>query len=126
MEPSRSAWDADWLAAGQRWAPLAVSAGTKVPAGRDVHPCQRLPAARPYDILKEGTIAALVVLMLTFGLASLLSSPDSPPVTVRSWVQVAPDDFLATAANELNGTSLTASYGPPSNGNADGQKILIG
>jgi len=53
---------------------------------------------RRYDILKEGTIASVVVLALTFGLAGLLSSPNVPPVTVRSWVQVAPDDFLATAA----------------------------
>src|ERR1700688_4585837 len=33
---------------------------------------------RRYDILKEGTIAAAVVLALTLGLASLLSSPDVP------------------------------------------------
>ena len=45
---------------------------------------------RRYDILKEGTIAALVALVLTVGLAVVLSSPDVPPVTVRSWVQVAP------------------------------------
>jgi quinol-cytochrome oxidoreductase complex cytochrome b subunit len=68
-----------------------------------------------YDILKEGTIATVVILVLTVGLASLLSSPNVPPVTVRSWTQVAPADFLATAASELNGTSLTASYGPPYN-----------
>ena len=44
-----------------------------------------------------------------------------PPVTVRSWTQVAPADFLATAASELNGTSLTASYGPPYNTNGTPQ-----
>jgi hypothetical protein len=70
---------------------------------------------RRYDIVKEGTIATVVALVLTIGLASLLSSPNVPPVTVRSWVQVAPADFLATAASELNGSSLTASYGPPYN-----------
>ena len=74
-----------------------------------------------YDILKEGTIATVVILVLTVGLASLLSSPDVPPVTVRSWVQVAPADFLATAASELNGTSLTATYGPPYNTNGTPQ-----
>jgi hypothetical protein len=46
-------------------------------------------------------------------LASLLSSPDVPPVTVASWAKVAPADFLATAASELAGTSKTATYGPP-------------
>ena len=80
---------------------------------------------RRYDILKEGSIATLVVLVLTFGLAGLLSSPDVPPVTVASWVQAAPADFLATAASELNGTSETATYGPPYNTNASPQKILF-
>jgi len=76
---------------------------------------------RRYDILKEGTIAVLVALVLTVGLASVLSSPDVPPVTVQSWAQVAPADFLGTAASELNGTSLTATYGPPYNTNGTPQ-----
>jgi hypothetical protein len=70
--------------------------------------------------LKEGTIATVVILVLTVGLASLLSSPDVPPVTVRSWTAVAPADFLATAAS---GTSLTASYGPPYNTNGTPQSL---
>jgi len=74
-----------------------------------------------YDILKEGAIASLVALVLTVGLASVLSSPDDPPVTLQSWVKVAPADFLATAASELNGTSLTATYGPPYNTNGTPQ-----
>src|SRR5262249_33672060 len=76
---------------------------------------------RRYDILKEGTIAGLIALVLTVALASVMSSPDVPSVTVRSWVQVAPADFLATAASELNGTSLTATYGPPYNSNGTPQ-----
>jgi hypothetical protein len=80
---------------------------------------------RQYDILKEGSIAALVALVLTVGLASLLSSPDVPPVTVRSWVQVAPADFLGTAASELDGTSETATYGPPYNANGTPQSELF-
>jgi len=80
---------------------------------------------RRYDILKEGTIAVLVALLLTVGLASILSSPDVPPVTVRSWTQVAPADFLGTAASELNGTSGTATYGPPYNSNGTPQRLLF-
>jgi len=80
---------------------------------------------RRYDILKEGTIATVVILVLTVGLSALLSSPDEPAVTVRSWTQVAPADFLATAASELNGTSLTASYGPPYNTNGTPQSLLF-
>jgi hypothetical protein len=74
-----------------------------------------------YDILKEGTLAVVIALALTFTLAGLLSSPDVPPVTVASWAKVAPADFLATAASELNGTSETATYGPPYNTNGTPQ-----
>jgi hypothetical protein len=72
-------------------------------------------AARRYDILKEGTVAGVIVLLLTIALASLLSSPDVPSVTIQTWSRIAPADFLATAATELNGTSETATYGPPYN-----------
>jgi hypothetical protein len=78
-----------------------------------------------YDIIKEGTIAFGVATALTIALAAIVSSPDIPPVTVRSWVQVAPADFLATAASELDGTSLTATYGPPYNNNGTPQSELF-
>src|SRR5512146_1533747 len=80
---------------------------------------------RRYDILKEGTIATLVILVLTVGLASLLSSPDVPSVTVKSWTQVDPGGFLATAATELNATSGSATLGPPYNNNGDAQRVVI-
>ena len=80
---------------------------------------------RRYDILKEGTLAVVVILALTFGLAGLLSSPNVPPITIPSWAQVAPADFLATAASELNGTSLTATYGPPYNTNGTPQAHVV-
>ncbi len=44
---------------------------------------------------------------------------------MRSWVQVAPADFLGTAASELNGTSETAGYGPPYNTNGTPQSELF-
>jgi hypothetical protein len=82
--------------------------------------------SRRYDILKEGTIASVVVLALTLGLAGLLSSPNVPPVTIATWARLAPADFLATAATELNGTSETATYGPPYNNQAGSlQKLLF-
>jgi hypothetical protein len=81
---------------------------------------------RRYDIIKEGTIAGLVVLVLTVGLALLLSSPDVPSSTIQSWAKAAPADFLTTAATELNGTSGSATYGPPYNNATDGvQKLLF-
>jgi Cytochrome b(N-terminal)/b6/petB len=79
---------------------------------------------RRYDIIKEGTIASLVVLVLTVALAWLLSSPDVPSATVQSWAKAAPADFLTTAATELNATSGTAGYGPPYNNSTDGVQKL--
>ena len=68
----------------------------------------------------------MVVLALTLGLAALLSSPDVPPVTIATWARLAPADFLATAATELNGTSETATYGPPyNNQTASAQRLLF-
>jgi Cytochrome b(N-terminal)/b6/petB len=83
-------------------------------------------ATRRYDILKEGAIASVIVLALTASLAGVLSSPDVPPVTIVTWARVAPADFLATAASELNGTSETATYGPPYNSQtANSQRLLF-
>ena len=67
----------------------------------------------------------MVVLALTVGLAALLSSPDVPPVTIATWARLAPADFLATAASELNGTSETATYGPPYNNQSGSVQRLL-
>ena len=82
-------------------------------------------ATRRYDILKEGTIAGVIILVLTIALAALLSSPNVPELSVQNWAKVAPADFLATSATELNGTSETATYGPPYNTNGAPQKLLF-
>jgi hypothetical protein len=83
-------------------------------------------ATKRYDILKEGTVATVVVLALVIGLAGLLSSPDVPQVTVATWARVAPADFLGAAASELNGSSETATYGPPYNNQTGSlQKLLF-
>ncbi len=72
----------------------------------------------PYDIVKEFLIAFLVVLVVVVGLAIVFSSPDERPVTVKSWSTANPVDFAQTAITELDGTSGTATYGPPyNNGN---------
>ena len=80
---------------------------------------------RRYDILKEGSIAAVLALALTLGLAGLLSSPDVPSVSVQSWARIAPADFIGAAASELDGTSETATYGPPYNNVANASQSLL-
>ena len=80
---------------------------------------------RPYDLVKEFVLALVAVSLLTTGLAAAFSSPDENAITMRSWAaQAAPDDVLATATAELAGTSASATYGPPYNSNAEGQKLL--
>jgi hypothetical protein len=68
-----------------------------------------------YDLLKELAIAMAVSLVLIFGLAFFLSSPDVPSITIQSWAQADPVDFTTTANDELAGASVTANYGPPYN-----------
>lgn len=81
---------------------------------------------RHYDIIQEGVIASIIVLVLVITLAGTLSSPDDPPVTVATWAKLAPADFMGTAASELAGTSKTATYGPPYNhGSASVQRIGV-
>jgi hypothetical protein len=88
-------------------------AARKAAAAADAAPW-RGPTRR-YDIIKEGSIAFVITLGLTLGLAGLLSSPDVPAITIQTWSHLDPSDFLATAATELNATSETANYGPPYN-----------
>ncbi|MEZ0090890.1 hypothetical protein [Streptacidiphilus sp. EB129] len=79
---------------------------------------------RPYDLVREVTIALVVVALLTAGLAALFSSPDDRPVTLASWSRADPADFTATAVSELAGTSTSAQYGPPYNHSPGaGQKL---
>ncbi len=108
--------------------PLPVTRPRGLAARRQARAADRAAWRGPtkrYDILKEGTIAVVVVGVLTLVMAALLSSPDVPSVTVASWAQAAPADFLGTAATELDGTSETATYGPPYNTNGAPQKILF-
>ena len=78
---------------------------------------------RPYDLVKEFVIALIVVLVLSVGLAAAFSSPDDPPLTMAGWAQAAPDDVIVTAVGELAGTTTSATYGPPYNSAAEGQKL---
>ncbi len=77
----------------------------------------------PYDLVKEVLVALVVVVVLVTGLAVLFGSPDDKPVTVKSWSTADPVDFAQTAITELDGSSGTATYGPPYNLNGTTQSI---
>ena len=73
----------------------------------------------PYDLVKELAIALAAIGVLTIVLAAFLSSPDVPPVTIATWSQTDPVDFVTTATGELSGTTGSAGYGQPYNSTPD-------
>ena len=73
----------------------------------------------PYDLVKELALALIGTLVLMVVLAAVLSSPDIRPVTIQSWAQAQPVDFVTTATGELAGTTTSSTYGPPYNGGSD-------
>jgi hypothetical protein len=70
----------------------------------------------PYDLVKEGIWALVIVTILVVIFSAILSSPDEKPLTVTSLSQSGPKDFVTTAVTELDGSSPLAGYGPPYNG----------
>jgi hypothetical protein len=75
----------------------------------------------PYDIIKEGAIAVVVVAILTVALALVFSSPDEKAITIKTWSNADPIDFAQTAFSELNGSSGVAGYGAPYNNGGPSQ-----
>ena len=78
----------------------------------------------PYDILKEAFVAFLAVAALIALLAIVFSSPDEHAVTLKTWSAADPVDFAQTAITELDGTSGTATYGPPYNATPDASQHI--
>src|SRR6266581_9736223 len=76
---------------------------------------------RPYDLVKELTYAMVGIAALTLVLAAVLSSPDVPPITISTWAQSDPVDFVTTATGELSASTTSAGYGAPYN-NAGGEQ----
>ena len=79
----------------------------------------------PYDLVKELCIAVGVIGLLAVVLTILFSSPDEKPSTIGQWSRQLPQNFMTTAAEQLAGTSGTATYGPPYNHNGTGQEAWI-
>lgn len=73
----------------------------------------------PFDLVKELAIALAGIGVVTLVAAAVLSSPDEPPVTIASWAQSDPVDFVTTATGELSGTTTSAGYGQPYNSTED-------
>jgi hypothetical protein len=96
---------------------------------RRFHPDRDAPPFRGplyrYDLIKEVSFALAAVLGFVLVLSILFGSPDPKPVTFQSWAATQPNDFVATTLTELDGTSESATYGPPYNkGSGSTQKLL--
>jgi hypothetical protein len=105
-------------------------------AGRRLHAPHHHPEAaevasrpwsggqREYDLVKEFVIAIVVVGAMVLGLAAVFSSPDEKSLTLKGWAQADPNDFVAAAASELAGTSVSESeLGAPYNTTGGNQKF---
>ncbi len=55
----------------------------------------------------------------------MLSSPDVPPLSIKTWATVDQVGFVNTAATELDGASVSADYGQPYN-NGTGSLQQVG
>jgi hypothetical protein len=100
-----------------------TSAGFPSGAPRDVDP---RPARQvPYDLVREFLVALLAVTVLVVVFAGVFSSPDEPPMTIRSFAQQSPLVFLHTSLGDLDGSGEIASYGPPYN-NGNGAVQYLG
>jgi quinol-cytochrome oxidoreductase complex cytochrome b subunit len=69
----------------------------------------------PYDLVREGLIALLVIFVLTVAFAGFFSSADEAPLTLQQYAQQNPVGFVTTAMGGLSGTGAVAQYGPPYN-----------
>ncbi len=73
----------------------------------------------PYDLIKELFLALAGVGVLALLFTAVLSSPDVAPVTIATWSQSDPVDFVTTATGELAGSTTSAGYGQPYNSTPD-------
>jgi cytochrome b/b6/petB-like protein len=69
----------------------------------------------PYDLVREGLLALLAILVLTVAFAGIFSSADERPLTLQQYAQQNPVGFVTTAMGGLSGTGAVAQYGPPYN-----------
>jgi hypothetical protein len=79
----------------------------------------------PYDLLREGLTALLIVALVVVALAAIFSSPDYPPVRSEDVARLQPVAYLKTSASFLAGTSGIDGYGPPyTNDTANAQSVF--
>jgi len=97
---------------------------TRRPAAEGIAARPWAGAVREYDLVKEFAVAVVVVGALVIGLAAVFSSPDEKSLTLKAWARATPNDFVAVAASELAGTSVSESeLGRPYNSTGGNQQL---
>ncbi len=86
---------------------------------------QRGVPQRPYDLIREGLLVLLALVVLVVALAAVFGSPDYPTVRGEDVATQQPIAFLKTTTGILAGESSLQSYGPPyTQDNENAQKLF--
>ncbi len=75
-----------------------------------------------FDLIKEGFVSLLIMVILILVVAAFAKAPYRPPVTNRQVAMSDPMLFTNTTLGYLDGTESIASYGPPYNNGFQGQQ----
>ncbi len=70
---------------------------------------------KDFDLIKEGTVSLVIVIVLVVVVSLIWKAPYSPAITNQQIANSNPILFEQTALNDLDGQSAMASYGPPYN-----------
>jgi hypothetical protein len=116
------AWEEEWGGPiGPGWSPWTAWAARRSrrrrggPLAHDQAAYYEGLRTVPYDLLREGLVALILVAVMAAVFAGFFSSPDDPPLTIQEYAHRDPVGFLKTSLAELSGTSTVATYGPPYN-----------
>ena len=70
---------------------------------------------KDFDLIKEGTVSLIIVVILIVVVSLLWKAPYSPAITNQQIANSNPILLEQTALNDLDGQSAMATYGPPYN-----------
>ncbi len=70
---------------------------------------------KDFDLIKEGTVSLLIVVILIVVVSLVWKAPYSPAITNQQIARSNPILMEQTALNDLDGQSAMATYGPPYN-----------
>ncbi len=85
-------------------------------------PDARRSDMKDFDLIKEGFVSLLIMVILILVVAAFAKAPYRPSVTNRQVATSDPVLFTNTTLGYLDGTEAIASYGPPYNNGFQGQQ----